>query len=175
MIAARIATLFLFGLGSSAIAAPQAWNPKAPENRQILPAFTSETVGSVLRSIGARYQVGGTVAAPRLFAVFPNGRKATLVLSSCASGGCKALSIQASWTRISNAPQQQVAEAVARFNHRYAFAKVYLSPEGNPSMQRYLTADYGFVRGDLAVNFLVFANQAQTFAVEVLGPLEKKR
>ncbi len=175
MIAARIVILSSLALATSVTAAPPVWNPKAPENRQLIAGFNADTVGGVLRSIGARYQAGGTAAAPRLLVTFPNGRKATLLLSSCVGGSCKALSMQASWTKIANTPQPQVADAIARFNHKYAFAKVYLSPEGNPSMQRYLTADYGFIRGDLAVNFLVFASQAETFATEVLGPLEKKR
>lgn len=42
-------------------------------------------------------------------------------------------------------------------------------------MQRYLTADYGFIRGDLAVNLLVFASQVDKFAKEVLAPLENAR
>lgn len=175
MIAARIALLPILCTAGAATATVPVWNPRAPENRQVLPGYNADTVGGVLRTIGARYQAGGTAAAPRLFVTFPNGRKATLILRSCASGTCKAMSIQASWTKIANAPQTQVADAIARYNHRYAFAKAYVSPEGNPSMQRYLTADYGFIRGDLAVNFLVFAEQAETFATEVLGPLERKR
>lgn len=167
------ANLILAAGGTAADAAVPVWNPKAPENRQILPAFNVETVGSVLRAIGARYQSAGTAAAPRLLVIFPNGRKATLLMSSCAGGNCKALSIQATWTKIARATPQRTAAAVEGFNHRYAFAKVYVSPDGNPSMQRYLTADYGFIRGDLAVNLLVFASQADRFATEVLNPLER--
>jgi hypothetical protein len=44
--------------------------------------------------------------------------------------------------------------------------------DGRPVLQRYLIADYGFLRGNLAVNLLVFANQAERLANEVLGPLE---
>jgi hypothetical protein len=171
---AFIAISALLGAGPAAAAAP-VWNPKAPENRQVLPAFNATTIGGVLRGIGATYQQAGTASAPRLLVVFPNGRKATLLMSSCAGGNCKALSIQASWTKIANATERQTSAAIERFNHRYAFTKVYLSPEGHPSMQRYLTADYGFIRGDLAVNLLVFADQAERFAVEVLYPLERRR
>ena len=41
------------------------------------------------------------------------------------------------------------------------------------SLLRYLTADYGFIRGNLAVNLLVFASQADIFANQVLRPLER--
>ena len=175
MKATAVALLASLTLASAASAAVPVWNPKAPENRQLVDAFTPATVGSVLRAIGARHQVAGTGDAPRLLVQFPNGRKATLLLSSCAGGQCKALSMQASWTKIANASPQQVSSAIEKFNHRYAFAKAYLSPEGFPSMQRYLTADYGFIRGDLAVNLLVFSTQTEKFATEVLGPLERKR
>ena len=47
--------------------------------------------------------------------------------------------------------------------------------DGRPSLQRYLTADYGFIRGNLAVNLVVFSNQVDRFAREVLQPLEAKR
>jgi hypothetical protein len=46
-----------------------------------------------------------------------------------------------------------------------------MAADGRPALQRYLTADYGFIRGDLAVNLLVFAEQADTFARDVLRPL----
>ncbi|QPQ55789.1 YbjN domain-containing protein [Allosphingosinicella flava] len=172
----KTAPLILYvalALPSAASAAVPVWNPKAPENRQVLPAFTVANVGEILRAIGARHQSVGTAAAPRINVQFQNGRKATLLLSSCAGANCKAMSIQSSWTKISKAPPQQVSAAIEGFNHRYAFAKVYLSPSGNPSMQRYLTADYGFIRGDLAVNLLVFASQVDKFATSVLLPLEK--
>ena len=175
MKAAAFALIAAALLASPLSAAPPVWNPKAPENRQVFPAFNPQTVGNVLRGIGARYQNAGTAAAPRLLVQFPNGRKATLILSSCADGGCKALSMQSSWTKIANASPQEVSTAIERFNHRYAFAKAYVSPDGSPSMQRYLTADYGFIRGDLAVNLLVFASQVDKFAKEVLAPLESTR
>ena len=65
---------------------------------------------------------------------------------------------------------QQTAEAIAGFNRRLAFAKAFVAADGRPTLQRYLTADYGFVRGNLAVNLLVFSTQAERFAAEVLAP-----
>jgi len=160
---------------SEAPAAPQVrWNPKAPENAQLLPAFNFSTVESVLNMIGARSQRSGAPARPTLLVTFPNGRKAMLVMSSCDAGGtaCKAMSIQSHWTKISAAPAQRTAEAIEGFNQRYSFAKAFVGSDGRPALQRYLTADYGFVRGNLAVNLLVFANQADRFATSVLRPLE---
>lgn len=151
------------------------WNPKAPENAQMIPAFNYATVESVLNAIGARHQRSSTdPAKPAIVAIFPNGRKAALVLSSCDRGGtaCKAMSIQSFWTAL-KAPPARTSAAIEQFNQRYAFAKAYLVPDGRPALQRYLTADYGFIRGNLAVNLLVFADQAERFAVDVLLPLEK--
>lgn len=153
------------------------WNPKAPENAQLLPSFSYGTIEPVLASIGARGQRGGTPGKPALAVTFANGRKALLQLSSCDPQltGCKALSVQSYWTRIANSPPERTAQAIQNFNQRYAFAKAFIAPDGRPALQRYLTADYGFIRGDLAVNLLVFAQQADQFATTVLGPLEARR
>lgn len=153
------------------------WNPKAPENSQLLPTFNFTTIEPVLASIGARGQRAGSPGKPALAVTFANGRRAILQLSSCdpALTGCKALSIQSYWTRIANAPPERTAAAIQGFNQRYAFAKAFLATDGRPALQRYLTADYGFIRGDLAVNLLVFAQQAEQFATSVLGPLEARR
>lgn len=161
----------------AAEAAPGRWNPKAPENSQLLPSFNYGTVESVLGSIGARYQRSGSAAKPVLLVTFANGRKAVLTLGACTGNGsaCKSLSMQSNWTKIANAPVERTAEAIQRFNQRYSFGKAFLSDDGRPGMQRYLTADYGFIRGNLAVNLLVFANQVNRFATEVLQPLEAKR
>ena len=154
--------------------ATQRWNPRAPENAQLLPTLSYATVEPVLNAIGARHQRAGQPGKPAIAVTFPNDRKAMLVLSACDSGGnaCKALSIQSYWTKIANAPPEQTARAIEGFNQRYSFAKAFVAPDGRPALQRYLTADYGFVRGNLAVNLLVFANQAERFATDVLRPLE---
>ena len=169
-----LAVLALSGAAqANSVVAPR-WNPKAPENTQLLPAFNFATVESVLNMIGARSQRSGAPARPTLLVTFPNGRKAMLVMSSCDEAGtaCKALSIQSHWTRISASPAERTAEAIEEFNQRYSFAKAFVANDGRPALQRYLTADYGFVRGNLAVNLLVFSNQADRFATTVLKPLE---
>lgn len=155
---------------ATAQVAPPRWNPRAPENNQLLPAFSYATVASVLDAIGAKHQRAGA----RILATFPNNRKATLVLGSCNADGsaCKALGIQSHWTRIAGAPPERTAKAVESFNQRYSFSKAFIAADGRPTLQRYLTADYGFVHGNLAVNLLVFANQAERFGAEVLRPLE---
>ncbi len=154
-------------------APPPRWAPNAPDNAQLLANFSYATVEPVLTAIGARFQRSGQAARPALLVTFPNNRRATLILSSCdAAGACKALSIQSFWTRIANAPPEKTAQAIASFNQRYSFGKAFVAADGRPALQRYLTADYGFVRGNLAVNLLVFANQADQFAAQVLRPLE---
>jgi hypothetical protein len=168
-------------LGAAAAFAPSAaasaqvpWNPRAPENAQLLPTFNYATVETVLNAVRARHQRSGTSPArPLIVATFPNNRRAVISLLSCTAdgGSCKALGIQASWNSPAGVPRARLAEAVERFNQRYSFAKAYLTPQGRPALQRYLTADYGFVRGNLAVNLLVFADQAERFANEVLRPL----
>jgi len=154
------------------ISAPR-WNPKAPENTQLLPNFSYTTVEPILTAIGAKFQRSAQAGKPALLVSFPNNRRATLLMSACdPAGACKALSIQSFWTRIANSPPDKAAQAIASFNQRFSFAKAFVAADGRPALQRYLTADYGFIRGDFAVNLLVFASQADQFANQVLRPLE---
>ncbi len=175
MVKAIAAWLALLGASASAQSALPRWNPRAPENSELLATFNYAGVESVLRSIGASSQRAGAAAnQPVLLVNFTNNRRAVLVLSACNSDGsaCKALSIQSYWTRIANSPAERTAAEIAAFNRRFAFAKAFVADDGRPTLQRYLTADFGFVRGNLAVNLLVFSTQAERFAVDVLAPLE---
>lgn len=152
--------------------APPKWNPRSPENGQVLPAFSFGTVEPVLNAIGAQYQRTGEPARPRLTVTFPNNRRAILSFGSCnAAGACKALAIQSVWPRPADVSPERTGQAAAAFNQRYSFAKAFVLGDGRPALQRYLTADYGFIRGNLAVNLLVFANQAERFTVEAVRPL----
>ena len=152
------------------------WNPKAPENARLLPGFSQASVAEVLGAVGARVQRSGTDAAHSdLLATFPNGTKAVIALNGCdAAGiGCKALNIQSFWTKSSKVPPERTAEAVTAFNQRYSFGKAFVMADGRTTLQYYMTADYGFVRGNLAVVLLVFADQAEKLAAEFLRPLER--
>ena len=169
---AAFAALILLAWSAAVAAqtAPVRWNPAAPENRQVLPAFNYATVESVLAAIGARSERRGTPDRPALAVTFANNRRAAILFGSCQQQGavCKAISIQAVWTRPANVPAERIAANLQEFNRRYAFARAFLTADGRPALQRYLTADFGFIRGNLAVNLLVFASQSERFAAEVL-------
>lgn len=164
-----IAAALAFG---SAVAAAQTppWNPAAPENRQVIPAFNYASVEAVLTAVGARFERRGTAERPALTVTFTNNRRAAILLGSCDRQGaaCKALSMQSVWNRPAGATPERLSAAIQRFNQRYAFSRAFLTQDGRLALQRYLTADYGFIRGNLAVNLLVFANQAERFAAEVV-------
>ena len=159
-----------FAAAAATAQAPPPWNPAAPENRQVLPTFNYATVESVLTAIGARFERRGSADRPALQIVFPNNRRAAILFGNCDPQGaaCKAISIQALWSRPEGAAAARLPAAIQAFNQRYAFSRAYLTADGRPALQRYLTADYGFIRGNLAVNLLVFANQADRFAAEVI-------
>jgi len=168
---AAFAALVLVAIAAAAPAQqPVRWNPAAPENRQLLPTFNYATVESVLAAIGARSERRGTADRPALAVTFANDRRAAILFGSCERQGevCKAISIQAVWTRPAAVPAERLAANIQRFNQRYAFSRAFLTGDGRPALQRYLTADYGFIRGNLAVNLLVFATQSERFAAEVL-------
>ncbi|MDB5699780.1 MAG: hypothetical protein JWN69_2584 [Alphaproteobacteria bacterium] len=169
--------LALIGAPAAAQAVVPRWNPKASENNQLIPAFNHGAVESVLNAIGARHQRSGSdPAKPMIVTILPSGQRAVIALSACNRIGtaCKALSIQASWTEAAAVPPQRLSEAIGRFNQRYAFAKAFVTADGRPALQYYLTGDFGFLRGNLAVDLLVFADQAERFAREVLQPLGRK-
>jgi hypothetical protein len=166
----------LLAMATAPAGAQVPWNPRAPENGQLLPTFNYATVEAVLDSIRASHQrQANDPARPLIVATFPNGKRAVISLLSCTPNGaaCRALGIQASWNAPAGAAAAALAQAVERFNQRYSFSKAYVTGTGRPALQRYLTADYGFVRGNLAVNFLVFADQEERFMAEVLRPLTK--
>lgn len=164
-----LATLILLSVPAGA-GAQQRFNAAAPENRQVMPTFNYATVETVLTQIGARFERRGTAERPLLNVTFPNGRRGAIVFGSCERQGasCKSISIQAIWPPPAGVAAGRLPAAIQRFNQRYAFSRGYLTADGRPALQRYLTADYGFIRGDLAVNLLVFANQADRFAAEVI-------
>ncbi|WP_395612824.1 YbjN domain-containing protein [Allosphingosinicella sp.] len=159
-----------------AAAQPPAAGPfdaSAPQNREVLPAFSYATVEPVLAQIGARYERAGTDAQPALTITFINGRRAAILFGSCLGTSCRAVSIQAVWNAPPGVPADRLATAVAGFNQRYAFSRAFVAADGRPSLQRYLTADFGFIRGNLAVNLIVFAGQIDRFVAEVIqAPLQ---
>jgi hypothetical protein len=170
-----LAALALLASAPAAAQPPAAgpFNAAAPENRQVLPAFSYATVEPVLAQIGARYERAGTDAQPALTLTFINGRRAAILFGSCLGSSCRAISIQAVWNAPPGVGAAQLATAVAGFNQRYAFSRAFVAADGRPSLQRYLTADFGFIRGNLAVNLIVFAGQIDRFVTEVIqAPLQ---
>jgi hypothetical protein len=148
--------------------APPRFDAAAPENRQVLPAFSYETVEPVLSQIGARYERQISGDRPALSVTFANGRRAAILFGACQGAACKAISIQAVWNRPADLPPDRLGAGLHAFNQRYAFARAFVTADGRPTLQRYLTADYGFIRGNLAVNLMVFAGQVDRFVNEVL-------
>jgi hypothetical protein len=177
---AALASLCLAAIPALAAAQPATppWNPAAPENRQVLPTLNYATVEPVLTQIGARFERRGTADRPALAITFANGRRGAILFGSCERAGavCKSISIQAVWNRPTPAPApERLNAAIQGFNQRYAFARAYVTSDGRPALQRYLTADYGIIRGNLAVNLLVFSNQIDRFVAEVLRPAPAAR
>jgi hypothetical protein len=167
----RLAALTLLVAGAAGAQPPAAgpFDASAPQNREVLPAFSYATVEPVLAQIGARYERAGTDQQPALTITFINGRRAAILFGSCLGTSCRALSIQAVWNAPTGTAATQLATAIAGFNQRYAFSRAFVAADGRPSLQRYLTADFGFIRGNLAVNLIVFAGQIDRFVAEVIN------
>ena len=178
-----VAALCALALGASAALAenaqiaarpaPARFNPAAPENRQVLPTFNYATVEAVLTQVGARFARQGTADRPVLTVTFANGRRGAILFGSCERQGavCKAISIQAVWNRPANARWHAASNPGSRASTSATPSPApIVTADGRPALQRYLTADYGIIRGNLAVNLLVFANQVDRFVAEVLRP-----
>jgi hypothetical protein len=171
-----LAALLCPALPAAAAAGQGRWSPDAPSNRELLPTFNYSMVEGVLDEIGARHERRGPATRPSLLVTFQSGRRAAIVFGSCSDGGnaCRAISLQAGWTLPRGANSRRAAELTQAFARRYAFSRAFVLANGNLALQRYLTADYGFIRGNLAVNLLAFAAQLDLFAREVLGPLSRR-
>jgi hypothetical protein len=171
-----LAVLAFPALASPAAAGQGRWSPDAPSNRQVVPTFNYATLESVLDEIGARHERRGPAERPSLLVTFQSGRRAAIVFGSCSDGGnvCRAISLQSGWTLPRGATSARAAELTQAFARRYAFSRAFVMANGNLALQRYLTADYGFIRGNLAVNLLAFAAQLDLFAREVLAPLARR-
>ena len=165
----------LFAPAASSAQLPP-WNPRAPENAQLRPAYNVANVEEVLAAIGAKAVRASQIPGRPLVSVtFANGRRAVISLLSCNPEGtaCRALGIQASWVIPAGAPPARLASGIETFNRRYSFAKAFVSANGRATLQRYLTGDYGHLRGDLAVNLQVFSAQADRFMNDVIRPLAR--
>lgn len=149
-------------------AQPPRFDAAAPENRQVLPAFSYETVEPVLTQIGARFERQISGERPALLVTFANGRRAAILFGACQGSSCKAISVQAVWNRPADLPPERLGAGLHAFNQRYGFARAFVTSDGRPTLQRYLVADFGFVRGNLAVELLAFAGQIDRFVGEVL-------
>lgn len=165
----------LLACSTSALAQPNVarWTPAAPENRQVAPTFNYATVESVLAEAGIAAERRGEPDRPQLLVTFRSGRRGAIVFGACSPDGsvCRSLSLQAGWSSPPGANPQRVVDAVQEFNRRYAFSRAFVLANGNLALQRYLTADYGFIRGNLAVNLLAFAAQVDLFVEEVIAPV----
>jgi Putative bacterial sensory transduction regulator len=149
-------------------AAAGRFDASAPRNREVLASFSYDTVEPVLAEIGARTERVDQQGRPALTVTFASGRRAAILFGSCTGASCRAISIQAVWNAPSGRSADALGTAIQGFNQRYAFSRAFVGADGRPSLQRYLTADYGFIRGNLAVNLIVFAGQIDRFVAEVL-------
>lgn len=164
--------LAVLAAGSAAAQQPPpaagGFDASAAENRQVLPHFSYDTVEPVLARIRARSQRAGEGDGQALTVTFVNGRRAAILFGSCLGAACRAISIQAAWNPPAGATPERLAAALQAFNRRYAFARAFVAADGRLSLQRYLTADYGFIAGNLAVNLIVFTGLIDRFVAEVV-------
>ena len=79
------------------------------------------------------------------------------------------------WNRPADLPPERLGARDQRLQPALRLRPRLLTADGRPALQRYLTADYGIIRGNLAVNLLVFANQIDRFVAEVLRPAPAAR
>ncbi|MEM8986472.1 MAG: hypothetical protein AAGC95_07080 [Pseudomonadota bacterium] len=126
-------------------------------------AFTPAYISSLLDELGItnavqRFENEEVIIAAQA----PNGLRFLMVFYACNpedKNSCLGLNLRAGWRRA----EGYAKGAVHDFGAMYPFAKSYVSGEG-AVLSRYLTADYGVAKGNIAVNVGVFINFAQNFA-----------
>src|SRR3546814_17083082 len=108
MKAAIIALLALAGASAASAqgVVPPTFNPRAPENSQVLGSFTYGSVEAVLDGIGAKHPRAGEAGKPAFLVSFPNTRHAVCMFGPCNDDGCahNRLCIQSSRTQLSQPP-----------------------------------------------------------------------
>lgn len=145
-------------LGVSSAGAQQLSMVSAP--RTIMNNFDAAALGPVLAEMGASYEVAQVGGQTVLVVSVPGGVRfvATPVACSGADGSnCTGLNLIALYQ--TKAP----ARTVEAFNYRYAFSSAGRDNDGYAYLSRYITADFGIPRGNIAVNVAVFVVHAIEF------------
>ncbi len=129
--------------------------------------FDIQNIYPILQEMGIAYE--GRVdeeGNQLLLAQASSGLKFALVPAACLNGansGCVGMNVIALFPE---APQRDVNS----FNYRYAFTSAGVNPSSGASyISRYVIADYGIPKGNIASNLYNFIAQAEMFQKVITG------
>jgi putative sensory transduction regulator len=132
--------------------------------------FDIQNIYPILQEMGISYEGRADDEGNKLLiAQASSGLKFAVVPAACLNGansGCVGMNVIALFPE---APQRDVNS----FNYRYAFTSAGINPANNASyISRYVIADYGIPKGNIASNLYNFIAQAEMFQ-KVIGGARK--
>ncbi len=146
-------------LGGAALCAPAALaQVDTPE--QIVASFAIPDLNGLLDELGYEHEAGTLPSGAAVIRVTaPDGLAFYLQPRACDADRCAGLSITAAF----RGPAPFDPAMITAYNLRYVFMKGVLLPDGGALLGRYIIADYGIPRGNIAVNIAAFVNMAGEF------------
>ncbi len=143
-------------------AGPASAQVNSPE--QIASDFSLETLSGILTEMGFQYAQQSTPNNTTMLRVTgPSGLIFFIEPRACNSGRCVGLSMNALYQR----SNPYAYEEINAYNDRYVFMKSMRLNDGSALLSRYVTADFGIPRGNIAINITVFNNLASRFPEDV--------
>jgi hypothetical protein len=158
------------GLALLAIAAPLsaslAQKTDVADPKGVLPNLDIATIAPLVKETGAAAEIKkGDDGNSYLLGAFGE-TKLLFYTSSCASGetGCKGLEIGASINRDNfKLDDVEILKRVNAFNDRYVAGKAIVGNNGDLAVTRYVIADHGIERGNLAVEIGIMVDMVDNF------------
>ena len=155
----RTALRMIGGALIGALMLPVAGLAQVSENTKRVTNFTHQEVQALLSEMGINSQIGEN---GEIFATTPAGYKFFVFVTACDSPGfnCRGLELFSFYDV--GAGNASIVKANT-FNASYPFAKAYAMNQGGMALSRYLTADDGIARGNIAVNIVVYLRMAEKY------------
>lgn len=142
-----------------------AQNADVANPRGILPNVDVDTILPLIKETGGVTQIVDD-GKGRFITANYDGIYMNFYPSSCEEGekGCKGLEIGVSINRSEvKLTDAELARRINAFHDRYVISRVLVSGNGNIALTRYMIADFGLPRGNLATEILGVADTVRNF------------
>ena len=164
---ALLAATLSFSAAQAQTAKTDIANPKG-----LLPNLDIATIAPVVKETGAVTEIKkGDDGSSYILGAFGE-TKLLFYTSSCDSGekGCKGLEIGASINRDNfQLDDAELLKRINAYNDRYVAGKAIISGSGDLAVTRYVIADHGIARGNLAMEIGIMVDMVDNFFSSMEG------